>query len=230
MAARPPRHLAERPLRLAGSRPQVVFMAALVSIALVTVAIALVTRDEAPDQILPSDGSALDELLDEGNGHAVAFDDARERRNLRESVKCCEQLRLGMRPALRAAEELQDLAVVERDDRVGQVLGEESRPIWSHVGSRRTRECCPEGIVTRTFTPLAERQRVALSLAALVLDIHERDRRSVSTVGSEATHRLEPGNSAALAREPACIGECRDAGQLHVLCALLSLDSHRPVP
>jgi hypothetical protein len=48
MAARPPRHLAERPLRLGGSRPQVVFLAALLSIALVTVAVALVTRDEAP--------------------------------------------------------------------------------------------------------------------------------------------------------------------------------------
>jgi hypothetical protein len=48
MAARPPRHLAERPLRLGGSRPQAVFLAALLSIALVTVAIALVTRDEAP--------------------------------------------------------------------------------------------------------------------------------------------------------------------------------------
>jgi hypothetical protein len=48
MATRPPRHLAERPLRLGGSRPQVVFVAALLSIALVTVAIALVTRGEAP--------------------------------------------------------------------------------------------------------------------------------------------------------------------------------------
>jgi hypothetical protein len=48
MAARPPRHLADRPLRLAGARPQAVFLAALLSIALVTVAIALVTRDEAP--------------------------------------------------------------------------------------------------------------------------------------------------------------------------------------
>jgi hypothetical protein len=47
MATRPPRHLAERPLRLGGSRPQVVFVAALLSIALVTVAIALVTRDAA---------------------------------------------------------------------------------------------------------------------------------------------------------------------------------------
>jgi hypothetical protein len=47
MAARPPRHLAERPLRL-GWSPQVVFIAALLSIALVTVAVALVTRDEAP--------------------------------------------------------------------------------------------------------------------------------------------------------------------------------------
>jgi hypothetical protein len=48
MATRPPRHLADRPLRLAGSRPQFVFLAALLSIALVTVAVALVTRDEAP--------------------------------------------------------------------------------------------------------------------------------------------------------------------------------------
>jgi hypothetical protein len=48
MATRPPRHLAERPLRLGGSRPQVVFVAALLAIALVTVAIALVTRGEAP--------------------------------------------------------------------------------------------------------------------------------------------------------------------------------------
>jgi hypothetical protein len=48
MTARPPRHLAERPLRLGGARPQAVFLAALLSIALVTVAIALVTRDEAP--------------------------------------------------------------------------------------------------------------------------------------------------------------------------------------
>jgi hypothetical protein len=48
MAARRPRHLAERPLRLVGSRPQIVFLAALLSIALVTVAVALVTRGEAP--------------------------------------------------------------------------------------------------------------------------------------------------------------------------------------
>jgi hypothetical protein len=48
MAARPPRHLADRPLRLSASRPQLVFLAALLSIVLVTVAVALVTRDEAP--------------------------------------------------------------------------------------------------------------------------------------------------------------------------------------
>jgi hypothetical protein len=48
MPARPPRHLAEPPLRLGGSRPQVVFVAALLSIALVTVVIALLTRDQAP--------------------------------------------------------------------------------------------------------------------------------------------------------------------------------------
>jgi hypothetical protein len=48
MAARPPRHLAERPPRLGGWRPQVVFLAALLSIALVTVTIALITRDQAP--------------------------------------------------------------------------------------------------------------------------------------------------------------------------------------
>jgi hypothetical protein len=48
MAARPPRHLAERPLRLSGSRVQLLFLAALLSIALLTVAVALVTRDEAP--------------------------------------------------------------------------------------------------------------------------------------------------------------------------------------
>jgi len=68
MAARPPRHLAERPLRLAGSRPQVVFMAALVSIALVTVAIALVTRDEAP---APS-GAAAATTAERGRGGATA--------------------------------------------------------------------------------------------------------------------------------------------------------------
>jgi hypothetical protein len=48
MAARPPRHLAERPLRLGGARPQAVFLAALLSIVVVAVAIAIVTRDEAP--------------------------------------------------------------------------------------------------------------------------------------------------------------------------------------
>ena len=172
----------------------------------------VLARCEPPDQILPPDRSAVDELLDEGNSHAVAFDDARERRNMRESVKCREQLHLWMRPALRAAEELQDQAIVERYDRVGQVLGQEPRLAWSHVGSRSTRERCPEGIVTGAFTPLAKRQRVALSLAAFVLDVHERDRRSACTVRSEPTHDLEPGNSAALAREPARFGECRDVG------------------
>jgi hypothetical protein len=54
MAARPPRHLAERPLRLGGSRPQLVFLAALLSIALVTVAVALVTRGEAPPGAAPA--------------------------------------------------------------------------------------------------------------------------------------------------------------------------------
>jgi hypothetical protein len=48
MAARPPRHLAERPLRLGGSGLQLLFVAALLSIALLMVLIALVTRDEAP--------------------------------------------------------------------------------------------------------------------------------------------------------------------------------------
>jgi hypothetical protein len=47
MAARPPRHLAEPPLRLR-LRVQKLFVAALLSIALVTAVIALVTRDQAP--------------------------------------------------------------------------------------------------------------------------------------------------------------------------------------
>ena len=46
MAARSPRHLAERPVRLGGSRLQMLLLAALLSIAVVTVAIALVSRDE----------------------------------------------------------------------------------------------------------------------------------------------------------------------------------------
>ena len=48
MAARPPRHLAEPPLRLGRLRAQKLFVAALLSIALVTVVIALVTRDQGP--------------------------------------------------------------------------------------------------------------------------------------------------------------------------------------
>jgi len=48
MAARPPRHLAERPVRFGRPRPQVVFLAALASIALLTLVIGLATRDEAP--------------------------------------------------------------------------------------------------------------------------------------------------------------------------------------
>ncbi|HEX8135408.1 MAG TPA: hypothetical protein VF880_18500 [Actinomycetes bacterium] len=48
MAARPPRHLAERPVRFGRPRPQVVFLAALASIALLTLVIGLATRGEAP--------------------------------------------------------------------------------------------------------------------------------------------------------------------------------------
>jgi hypothetical protein len=64
MAARPPRHLAERPLRLGGSRPQLVFLAALLSIALVTVAVALVTRDAPP----PPPGAAPATTAQGGGG------------------------------------------------------------------------------------------------------------------------------------------------------------------
>jgi hypothetical protein len=46
MAARSPRHLAERPVRFGKSRPQVVFLAALLSIALLTVVVGIATRDE----------------------------------------------------------------------------------------------------------------------------------------------------------------------------------------
>jgi len=67
MAARPPRHLAERPVRLGGSRPQVVFLAALLSIAIVTVAIALVTRDEGP----ASGGAAPATTAERGRGGAT---------------------------------------------------------------------------------------------------------------------------------------------------------------
>jgi hypothetical protein len=48
MAARSPRHLAERPVRIGRSRPRVVFLGALLSIAVVTVAIALAAGDEGP--------------------------------------------------------------------------------------------------------------------------------------------------------------------------------------
>ena len=48
MAARSPRHLAERPVRFGRPRPQLVFLAALASIALLTLVIGLATRDEAP--------------------------------------------------------------------------------------------------------------------------------------------------------------------------------------
>jgi hypothetical protein len=48
MAARSPRHLAERPVRFGRSRPQVVFLAALASIALLTLVIGLATRGEEP--------------------------------------------------------------------------------------------------------------------------------------------------------------------------------------
>jgi hypothetical protein len=48
MAARSPRHLAERPVRFGRPRPQLVFLAALASIALLTLVIGLATRGEAP--------------------------------------------------------------------------------------------------------------------------------------------------------------------------------------
>jgi hypothetical protein len=48
MAARPPRHLAERPVRSGRLRPQVVLLAALLSIALLTLLVGLTTRGEAP--------------------------------------------------------------------------------------------------------------------------------------------------------------------------------------
>jgi hypothetical protein len=48
MAARSPRHLADRPVRYGRPRPQVVFLAAVASIALLTLVIGLATRGEAP--------------------------------------------------------------------------------------------------------------------------------------------------------------------------------------
>jgi hypothetical protein len=48
MAARSPRHLAERPVRSGRPRPKVVFLAALLSIAVVAVALALVLGDARP--------------------------------------------------------------------------------------------------------------------------------------------------------------------------------------
>ena len=115
-----------------------------------------------------------------------------------------------MRSPLRPTEELQDQAVVERDDRVGQVLGQEPRSSWIRLGACKTREGCPERIVPGTFAPLAERQRIPLSLAAAVLDVHERDRRASCTGGREAARGLEHGNDAPLSREPARVGEGRD--------------------
>jgi len=67
MAARPPRHLAERPVRLDRSRLQLLLLAALLSIAVVSVAIALVTRDEAP----PPPGAAPATTAERGGGAAT---------------------------------------------------------------------------------------------------------------------------------------------------------------
>lgn len=48
MAARPPRHLAERPVRYGRPRVQILFLVALASIALLTLVVGLATRGEAP--------------------------------------------------------------------------------------------------------------------------------------------------------------------------------------
>jgi hypothetical protein len=67
MAARPPRHLAERPVRSGRPRPQVVFLAALLSIAVVTVALALVLDDDQPARR----GAAPATTLPAGRGPAA---------------------------------------------------------------------------------------------------------------------------------------------------------------
>jgi hypothetical protein len=67
MAARPPRHLAERPVRSGRPRPQVVFLAALLSIAVVTVALALALDDDRPARR----GAAPATTLPAGRGPAA---------------------------------------------------------------------------------------------------------------------------------------------------------------
>jgi hypothetical protein len=68
MAARSPRHLAERPVRFGKSRPQVVFLAALLSIALLTVVVGIATRDEGSARR----GAAPATTAQRGGGGAAA--------------------------------------------------------------------------------------------------------------------------------------------------------------
>ena len=68
MAASSPRHLAERPVRFGRSRPRVVFLAALLSIALLTLVIGIATRGEGPARR----GAAPATTAQRGRGAATA--------------------------------------------------------------------------------------------------------------------------------------------------------------
>ena len=83
---------------------------------------------------------------------------------------------------LRAPIELQDVLLVEQDDGVGEVLGEEAAPP-ARVDAGLPRERGPERVVPGALPAVAERERVALRPSVGVRDVDELDRRPVGALG-----------------------------------------------
>jgi len=189
----------------------------------------VLTCGKSRDQALPADRLAGYVFLDERHRHVAVLDHALERRNLQEAAKRTEELGLGMRPALQPAEELQHKAVAERDHGVGEVLDEKARSARNRPDACMAGERRPQRVVRRALAAFAQRERISLAIGALVHDLQECDRCTLSTLRAQAPDVLESGDAPPLAGEPARAGQRRDVGQ-DGLDSLLSLDSHPGVP
>ena len=134
--------------------------------------------------------------------HTVALEASFQGGRMRRALERGEELHFGMGTRLRAPVQLQDVRVVEQDDGVREVIGEEAAAP-SHVDAGLPRECGPERIVPGALPAVAERERVALRPSVGVRDVDELDRGSVSARGLEPGVGPDPGHGASLPGEPA---------------------------
>jgi len=162
----------------------------------------VVAAREPRDQPFPADRLAGHELLD-GDEHALSRGErAEQRRRVGRAVERPQQLHLGVGAGLGSAVELEDMAVVERHDRVREIFRQEAVR-RARFDARRACECRPERVDARALTAVPQGQCVDVHPAVIEDDLDELHRGALRTRWLDAVHGTQVRDGAVLAPEPA---------------------------